>query len=174
MRRRIAKLYKAILAAYRSDPVSTRLAGIPGIGPLVASCLSASIPDASLFQGRREFAASLGLVPRQHSTGGKPRLGSISKMGNRHLRKLLVVGAHAALYSIKSGKTRTALADWARSLLAKKPFKGVAVALANKMARIAWAVMVRSVAYEPGSCRAGGLLDGSLDYSPRGASQLAR
>ena len=69
-------------------------------------------------------------------------------MGNRHLRKLLVVGAHAALYSMKSGKTRTPLADWARSLLAKKPFKVVAVALANK---IAWAVMARSAAYGPGS-----------------------
>jgi transposase len=147
----IAKLDKAILAAHRSDPVSTRLAGITGIGPIVASCLSASIPDASLFQGSREFAAYLGLMPRQHSTGGKARLGSISKMGNRHLRKLLVVGAHAALYSMKSGKTRTPLADWARSLLAKKPFKVVAVALANKMARIAWAVMARSMAYAPGS-----------------------
>jgi transposase len=72
-------------------------------------------------------------------------------MGNRHLRKLLVVGAHAALYSMKSGKTRTAMADWARSLLAKKPFKVVAVALANKMARIAWAVMARGTAYEPAS-----------------------
>ncbi len=147
----IAKLDKAILAAHRSDPVSLRLATIPGIGPIVASCLAASVPDASLFQGSREFAAYLGLVPRQHSTGGKARLGSISKMGNRHLRKLLVVGAHAALYSMKSGKTRTALADWARSLLAKKPFKVVAVALANKMARIAWAVMAKSTAYEPGS-----------------------
>jgi transposase len=147
----IARLDKAILAAHRSDPVSTRLATIPGIGPIVASCLSASVPDASLFHGSREFAAYLGLVPRQHSTGGKARLGSISKMGNRHLRKLLVVGAHAALYSMKSGKTRTAMADWARSLLAKKPFKVVAVALANKIARIAWAVMARSTAYEPGS-----------------------
>ena len=147
----IARLDKAILAAHRSDPVSLRLATIPGIGPIVASCLSASVPDASLFQGSREFAAYLGLVPRQHSTGGKARLGSISKMGNRHLRKLLVVGAHAALYRMKSGKTRTALADWARGLLAKKPFKVVAVALANKMARVAWAVMARSTAYEPGS-----------------------
>ena len=147
----IAKLDKAILAAHRSDPVSIRLATIPGIGPIVASCLSASIPDASLFQGSREFAAYLGLVPRQHSTGGKARLGSISKMGNRHLRKLLVVGAHAALYSMKSGKTKTVLADWARALLAKKPFKVVAVALANKIARIAWAVMARSTAYEPGN-----------------------
>jgi transposase len=152
----IAKLDKAILAAHRSDPASIRLATIPGIGPIVASCLSASVPDASLFQGSREFAAYLGLVPRQHSTGGKARLGPISKMGNRHLRKLLV-GAHAALYSMKSGKTRTVLADWARSLLAKKPFKVVAVALANKMARIAWAVMARSTAYEPGSKGVGGI-----------------
>jgi transposase len=147
----IAKLDKAILAVHRSNPVSLRLATIRGIGPIVSSCLSASVPDAGLFQGSREFAAYLGLVPRQHSTGGKARLGSISKMGNRHLRKLLVVGAHAALYSMKSGKTRTAMADWARSLLVKKPFKVVAVALANKMARIAWAVMARSTAYEPGS-----------------------
>jgi transposase len=145
----IARLDKAILAAHRSDPVSVRLAAIPGIGPIVASCLSASVPDAGLFRGGREFAAYLGLVPRQHSTGGKPRLGSISKMGNRHLRKLLVVGAHAALYSMKSGRTMTAVADWARRLLARKPFKVVAVALANKMARIAWAVMARSRAYEP-------------------------
>ena len=145
----IARLDKSILAAHRSDPISVRLAAIPGIGPIVASCLSASVPDAGLFRGGREFAAYLGLVPRQHSSGGKPRLGSISKMGNRHLRKLLVVGAHAALYSMKSGRTKTAVADWARRLLAKKPFKVVAVALANKMARIAWAVMARSRAYEP-------------------------
>jgi transposase len=109
----IAKLDKAILAAHRSDQVSIRLAAIPGIGPIVASCLSASIPDASVFQCGREFAAYLGLVPRQHSTGGKPRLGSIS-------------------------------------LLAKKPFKVVAVALANKMSRIAWAVMARNSTFEPG------------------------
>jgi transposase len=145
----IARLDKAILAAHRSDPVSIRLATVPGIGPIVASGLSASVPDASLFQDSREFAAYLGLVPRQHSTGGKARLRSISKMGNRHLRKLLVVGAHAALYSMRSGKTRTVLADWARSLLAKKPFTVVAVALANTIARIAWAVMARSTAYEP-------------------------
>jgi transposase len=109
----IAQLDKAILAAHRSDQVSIRLAAIPGIGPIVASCLSASIPDASVFQCGREFAAYLGLVPRQHSTGGKPRLGSIS-------------------------------------LLAKKPFKVVAVALANKMSRIAWAVMARNSTFEPG------------------------
>lgn len=109
----ITRLDKAILAAHRSDPTSVRLATIPGTGPMFASCLSASVPDAGLFRGSREFAAYLGLVPRQHSTGGKPRLGSISKMGNRHLRMLLVVGAHAALYSMKSGRTRTVVAEWA-------------------------------------------------------------
>jgi transposase len=119
----IAKLDKAILATHRKDDVSVRLATIPGIGPIIASCLSASVSNPELFEGGREFAAWLGLIPRQHSTGGKPRLGPISKMGNRHLRKLLVVGAHAALYSMKKGKTQTPLADWARSLLSKKPFK---------------------------------------------------
>ncbi len=136
----ISKLSKAILIAHRRSEVSVRLATIPGIGPIVAS---------SLFKCGREFAAYLGLVPRQHSTGGKSRLGRITKMGNRHLRKLLVVGAHAALYSIKSGKTNTPLAIWARSLLAKKPFKLVAVALANKMARIAWVVMAQETTYNP-------------------------
>jgi len=145
----IADLSKEILVAHRSNDVSIRLATIPGIGPIVASSLTASIADASVFRSGREFAAYLGLVPRQHSTGGKPRLGRITKMGNRRLRKLLVIGAHAALYSIKSGKTNTPLADWARSLLANKPFKLVAVALANKMARIAWAVMTRKTIYQP-------------------------
>lgn len=117
IRAQTAKLDKAILVARRSDPVSARLATISGIGSIVASCLSASVPDADLFQGSREFAAYLGLVPRQHSTVSKPRRGSISEMGNRHLRKVLVVGSDTALYSMKSGKTRTVLADWARSLL---------------------------------------------------------
>ena len=145
----IAKLDKAILAAHRNDDVSLRLSTIPGIGPVIATCLSASVPDAKLFEGGREFSAWLGLVPRQHSTGGKPRLGSISKMGNRRMRKLLVVGAHAALYRMKNGKTQSPLAEWARVLLGKKPFKLVAVALANKIARIAWAIMARNIQFEP-------------------------
>ena len=149
--KQIGKLDKDILAAHRKDDVSKRLATIHGIGTLTASCLSASVPDASVFKCGREFAAWMGLVPRQFSTGGRPRLGSISKMGNRRLRALLVVGAHAALYRIKSGKTRTPLADWARTLLSKKPFKLVAVALANKMACIAWVVVAKDIDYEPGS-----------------------
>ena len=83
------------------------------------------------------------LVPKQNATGGKPRLGRISKLGNRHLRTLLVLGAHAALYRMTSGKTQSPLADWARVLLANKPFKLMAVALANTMARTAWAIMAR-------------------------------
>jgi transposase len=146
--RQIAKLDKAILAAHRNNDVSMRLATVPGIGPVIATCLSASVSDPKLFEDGREFAAWLGLVPRQHSTGGKPRLGSISKMGNRHLRKLLVVGAHAALYRMKKGATDTPLANWARCLLSKKPFKLVAVALANKIARIAWAIMARNVSFQ--------------------------
>src|SRR5438874_7322815 len=90
----IGKLDKAILASHRRDQTSVNLATIPGIRPLIASCLSASVPDARRFACGREFAAYLGLVPRQNSTGGKPRLGRISKMGNRHLRTLLGVGAH--------------------------------------------------------------------------------
>lgn len=104
----------------------------------------------SCFGGGREFAAWLGLVPRQHSTGGKPRLGTISKMGNRHLRKLLVVGAHAALYRMRKESSDTPLANWARDLLSKKPFKLVAVALANKIARIAWAIMARNTDFQQG------------------------
>ncbi|MCB5205566.1 IS110 family transposase [Neorhizobium sp. T786] len=149
METQIAKLDKAILAAHRNNNVSIRLATVPGIGPIIATCLSASVPDPKLFEGGREFAAWLGLVPRQHSTGGKPRLGSISKMGNRHLRKLLVVGAHAALYRMKKGTTDTPLANWAHRLLSKKPFKLVAVALANKIARIAWAIMRRDMDFQP-------------------------
>jgi transposase len=145
----IAALGKAILGAHRASEVSRRLATVPGIGTLSAAVLTATVPDPSVFSGGREFAAWIGLVPRQDSTGGKPKLGRISKMGNRDLRRLLVVGAHAALYRIKTGKTKGALADWARALLAAKPFKLVAVALANKMARIAWAVMAKSAAFNP-------------------------
>ncbi len=148
MEAQIATLDKAILAAHRNNDVSIRLATVPGIGPVIATCLSASVSDPKLFAGGREFAAWLGLVPRQHSTGGKPRLGSISKMGNRHLRKLLVVGAHAALYRMKKGASDTPLANWAHCLLGKKPFKLVAVALANKIARIAWAIMARNVNFQ--------------------------
>ena len=145
----VAVLNKAILRQHRGSETSQKLATVPGIGTLTATVLVATVSEPEMFSGGREFAAWIGLVPRQHSTGGKARLGHISKMGNRDLRRLLVVGAHAALYRIKSGKTQSALADWARKLLDKKPFKLVAVALANKMARIAWVIMVKGCRYNP-------------------------
>ena len=145
----IKVLNVAIAKQHKASEASQNLATVPGIGALTATLLVATVSDATQFAGGREFAAWIGLVPRQHSTGGKASLGKISKMGNRDLRRLLVVGAHAALYRIKSGKTQSPLADWARNLLAKKPFKLVAVALANKMARIAWAIMVKEDCYNP-------------------------
>jgi transposase len=128
-----------IATAAKADPVAVRLMTIPGIGPVTASALSATIEDPSSFSGPREFAAFLGLVPRQHSSGGKQRLGRITKMGNSYLRKLLVVGAHAVLHH-QAGHDDP-LRQWARKLLATKPFKLVAVALANKLARMAFALM---------------------------------
>lgn len=145
----IGVLNAAILKQHKASEQSRRLATVPGIGTLTATLLVATVSEPARFSGGREFAAWIGLVPRQHSTGGKARLGHISKMGNRDLRRLLVVGAHAALYRMKSGKTQGSLADWARTLLAKKPFKLVAVALANKMARIAWAIMAGDDCYNP-------------------------
>ena len=118
---------------------------IPGLGPVTASAIAASIEDVSAFSGPREFAAFLGLTPRQNSSGGKEQLGRISKMGNRYLRKLLVVGAHAVLFHRKPHTDP--LRMWAKKLMEKKPFKLVAVALANKMARIAFAIMAGRTVY---------------------------
>ena len=134
-----------IAVAAKADPVAGRLMTIPGIGPVTASALVATIEDPASFTGPREFAAFLGLVPRQHSSGGKARLGRITKMGNSYLRKLLVVGAHAVL--VHQARHDDPLRRWARSLLATKPFKLVAVACANKMARLAFALMRHGTRY---------------------------
>lgn len=134
-----------IAAQAKADPVSRRLMSIPGIGPVTASALVATVGDPVSFSGPREFAAFLGLVPRQHSSGGKPRLGRITKMGNAYLRKLLVVGAHAVLHH--QARHDDPLRNWARKLLATKPFKLVAVALANKLARLAFALMRQNTRY---------------------------
>jgi len=136
---------RSIKALAAADARARRLMTIPGIGPLTASAIAASVQDAAAFASAREFAAYLGLVPRQRSTGGKERLGHISKMGNRYLRKLLVVGAHAVLFHRKGHSD--ALRIWACKLLATKPFKLVAVALANKLARIAFAVLRTQTSY---------------------------
>src|ERR1700687_2444344 len=130
---------RTIAAMARDDEMARRLMTIPGLGPVTASALAASVQNVSAFSGPREFAAFLGLTPKQNSSGGKERLGRISKMGNRYLRKLLVVGAHAVLFHRRSHQD--GLRTWAAKLMETKPFKLVAVAVANKLARIAFAVM---------------------------------
>jgi transposase len=127
-----------ILSWHQASDASRRLATIPGIGPVIASAIAASVPDPSIFATGRQFAAWLGLVPRQTSTGGKPRLGRISKQGDANLRRLLIIGAQSVLRWVRPGKSSA----WIIALLGRRPRKVVAVALANKMARIAWALLV--------------------------------
>src|SRR5471032_325648 len=141
----IARLDRTIVKIARKDETARRLMSIPGFGPITASAMAASVQDASSFAGPREFAAFLGLTPKQNSSGGKQRLGRISKMGNRNLRKLLVVGAHAVLFHRK--RHTDPLRMWAKKLMEKKPFKLVAIALANKMARIAFAILRGKTTY---------------------------
>jgi transposase len=141
----IKKSDAAIASLAKADPVARALMSIPGIGPVTASALVASVGNPSGFSGPRQFAAFLGLVPRQNSSGGKPRLGRISKMGNAYLRKLLVVGAHAVLFH--RARHTDPLRCWAQKLMEAKPFKLVAVAIANKLARIAFAVMTTGTSY---------------------------
>ena len=140
---RIEAVEAEILAWHRANPLSKRLAAVPGIGPLIASALVATVADASVFRSGREFAAWLGLVPRQRSTGGKQRLGRISRQGDEYLRRLLVIGAQSALQRSKDLRASA----WIQGLLARAPRLKVAVALANKTARIAWAMMARGETY---------------------------
>jgi transposase len=141
----IARCDRTIAKMAQADETARRLMSIPGFGPITASAMAATIQDTSNFAGPREFAAFLGLAPKQNSSGGKQRLGRISKMGNRNLRKLLVVGAHAVLFHRK--RHTDPLRTWAKKLIEKKPFKLVAVALANKMARIAFAILRGKTTY---------------------------
>jgi transposase len=141
--RRIEDLEGRIAAWHKADPVSQRLATIPGIGPLVATAIAATVPDAGVFRSGREFAAWLGLVPRQRSTGGKQRLGRISREGDGYIRRLLVIGAQAVLLRSKAARSD----PWTQGLLARRPRLVVAVALANKIARTAWAVMTKGQTY---------------------------
>src|SRR6478609_651932 len=140
---RIAALETQVLAWHKSNPVSQRLATIPGIGPIIATAIAATVADPNIFRSGREFAAWLGLVPRQSSTGGKARLGGISKRGDSYLRRLLVNSAHTVLLCSKQAKTD----PWLTSLLSRKPRLVAAVALANKTARVAWAIMTRQDTY---------------------------
>ncbi len=144
---RIKSTKKAIVTAARHDPVARLLMTIPNVGPITASAVAAMVGDPGRFRNGRHFAAWLGLVAKQNGTGGKMRLGRISKMGDRYLRKLLVLGATSGLRRARIGDTP--LAAWTASLLERRPARLVTVALANKTARIIWAVMAHGEAYRP-------------------------
>jgi len=137
---------RAIMAQHKASPASRRLAQVPGIGPITATALVATLGDARAFRSGRHLAAWLGLTPRQNGTGGKMQLGRISKGGDRYLRTLLVLGATAALRSAKRGDPALA---WLRALLERKPARLATVAQANKNARIVWAMLTRGEAYRP-------------------------
>lgn len=141
----IRRLERQLLAWHRADETSQRLATVPGIGLIAATALAASVPDPGVFRNGRQFAAFLGLVPRQNSSGGKERLGRISKMGDGYLRRLLVVGATALVR--RASNNPTATGAWIRGLLDRKPARLVSVAVANKTARIAWAILARGEIY---------------------------
>jgi transposase len=135
----VKALSDEIMLWHRNNEASRRLATIPGVGFLTASAIAATVPDPSFFRSGREFSAWLGLVPRQNSSGGKERLGRISKQGNRYIRRLLVTGATSML---RYARAKTAPgADWVNSLLERRPARLVTVAMANKTARIAWALL---------------------------------
>jgi transposase len=142
---KIAKLDAEIVARAKREPVARRLMTIPGVGPVMATALVALAPAAATFKRGRDFAAWVGLTPRQHSSGGKERLGRTSKMGERTLRRLLTIGASAV---IKQAANRGAPAgSWLDQMLARKPKMVVIVALANKNARIVWALMAHGGTY---------------------------
>jgi transposase len=141
----IGSIEKRLMVQHRANEASKRLESIPGIGLIGASAIAATITDPNAFRSGRDFAAWIGLVPRQDSTGGKQKLGPISKQGDRYLRRLLVVGAHAVLRRAKQSPQKY---PWLAQLLARRPFKVVAIALANKMARVAWALLAKGGTYQ--------------------------
>jgi transposase len=144
VKQQILEMDRRINACHRASEVSRRLAEIPGVGPLLASALVAHVPDPRAFSSGRNLAAWIGLVPKQNSSGGKERLGGVTKQGNRYLRSMLTVGALAVIrYAEQHGTKR----PWIVQLLARRPAKVAAIALANKMARMAWAIMAKGERY---------------------------
>ena len=142
----IVRIERQLMAWHRQSQASQRLETIPGVGLITATALAASVPDPSVFKSGRQFAAWLGLVPRQNSSGGKERLGRVSKMGNGYLRRLLVVGATSV--TRRAAETDTRTGAWVRSLLERKPTRLVTVAIANKTARTAWALLAKGESYK--------------------------
>lgn len=141
---KIAELDRELSAVHKANPISQRLAAVPGVGPITAVTMALSI-NAEHFQSGRHFAAWLGLTPQEHSTGGKQRLGRISKAGNERMRQLLVLGAMAVISSTRA--TSRSASAWLLQLLERRPRKVAAVALANKIARVIWAMLARGETY---------------------------
>ena len=142
----ILEFDRMIAAWHRSNEMSRRLDDIPGVGPALATALVASVADPKAFRSGRNFSAWIGLVPKQHSSGGKDRLGSISKQGDRYLRSLFTAGALAVIRYAKIHGTKHR--PWLTALLARRPTKVAAIALANKIARMAWAMMAKGERYK--------------------------
>ena len=141
----ITNLEKQLKAEARVNAQTRQLQTMPGVGPMTAIALYAFAPPPEAFASGRDFAAWIGLVPKQHSTGGKTRLGSTSKLGQKDIRRLLIVGAMAVVFFYDSGTTE--IYTWLGKMLARKPKMLVAIALANKMARGIWAMMIRNETY---------------------------
>ena len=142
---KIAVLDRQLTARVKADAVAKRLMTVPGVGPVLATAIMALAPQASTFRRGRDFAAWLGLTPRQHSSGGKERLGRTTKMGERSLRRLLILGASSAARAAVADSSKASA--WLRAMLARKPRMLVTVALANKMARIIWALLAHGGTY---------------------------
>jgi transposase len=146
LKAQILNFDRQIMAWHRSNETSKRLDEIPGVGPALATALVASVADPKAFRSGRDFSAWIGLVPKQHSSGGRDKLGSISKQGDRYLRGLFTAGALAVIRYAKIHGTKHR--PWLTALLARRPTKVVAIALANKLARMAWAMMAKGERYK--------------------------
>ena len=143
----IGKLNAEIARRAKENELARRLMTVPGIGPLIATAIAVLAPPPETFRKARDFAAWLGLVPRQHSTGGKQRLGATTKMGERSLRRLLIIGANSVIIK-RQVHASARPGTWLGAMLTRKPPMLVRVALANKMARIVWALMARGGVYQ--------------------------